>query len=230
MKMSPTLCLAAALMALCCVCQAGHATPPVAQAEASGAKKTQPAALPKFGDYPAPRYQGSIATVDVREGDNPLAINFAGKYYINRHHCRNMDCYGELALMDLSNDRTLGRPLQGAISAGDLFPYVEERSLKTLAFEAESALLVIRFFAPEETQNPYRTIYFIPRKHEILEIDFKEIAREEAYPKDVRAFLENRNECEHFAGEPSYDAERARELNTAIKRYCGALERARQPL
>ncbi|WP_442679976.1 hypothetical protein ACSBM8_01860 [Sphingomonas sp. ASY06-1R] len=37
-------------------------------------------------------------------------------------------------------------------------------------------------------------------------------------PADVKAFLERREQCAHWAGEEPYDAARGREIATAIRR------------
>jgi hypothetical protein len=42
----------------------------------------------------------------------------------------------------------------------------------------------------------------------------------EDLPADVAAFLEDRQQCEHFLGEEPYDAQRAAEIDAALARYC----------
>ncbi len=47
------------------------------------------------------------------------------------------------------------------------------------------------------------------------------------YPHEVRAFIDRRQECDHFRGEPwpegdsAYDLERRKELTAAMKTACG---------
>ncbi|KLK91675.1 hypothetical protein AA309_18820 [Microvirga vignae] len=43
-------------------------------------------------------------------------------------------------------------------------------------------------------------------------------AAQEAIPADVRAFAERRLECNHWAGEEPYDAERAGQITGAMER------------
>ena len=52
-----------------------------------------------------------------------------------------------------------------------------------------------------------------------------------ALPPEMRAYVERRDACEHFAGEEGYDAERQRFLNRQIKRLrCLTLDRDRKRL
>ena len=52
-----------------------------------------------------------------------------------------------------------------------------------------------------------------------------------ALPADMRAYVERRDACEHFAGEEGYDAERQRFLNRQIKQLrCLTLDRDRKRL
>lgn len=39
-------------------------------------------------------------------------------------------------------------------------------------------------------------------------------------PADVAAFVADREQCDHFRGEEPYDAERGREIDAALDRYC----------
>jgi hypothetical protein len=39
-------------------------------------------------------------------------------------------------------------------------------------------------------------------------------------PADVATFVEERQQCDHFRGEDAYDEARAKEINTALDRYC----------
>jgi hypothetical protein len=39
-------------------------------------------------------------------------------------------------------------------------------------------------------------------------------------PADVAAFVEERQQCDHFRGEDAYDEARAKEINAALDRYC----------
>lgn len=50
-------------------------------------------------------------------------------------------------------------------------------------------------------------------------------------PPDMRAYVERRDACEHFAGEEGYDAERRRFLNRQIKQLrCLTLDADRKRL
>ena len=50
-------------------------------------------------------------------------------------------------------------------------------------------------------------------------------------PPEMRAYVERRDACEHFAGEEGYDAERQRFLNRQIKQLrCLTLDRDRKRL
>lgn len=44
-------------------------------------------------------------------------------------------------------------------------------------------------------------------------------------PAEVRAFVARNDTCGHFLGEASYDAERRRELEAAVGRYCKGARR-----
>jgi len=50
-------------------------------------------------------------------------------------------------------------------------------------------------------------------------------ASEERLPPDVAAFVESRDACDHFRGEPAYDDERATFLAKAIARDCAGTDR-----
>jgi hypothetical protein len=39
-------------------------------------------------------------------------------------------------------------------------------------------------------------------------------------PADVAAFVEDRQQCDHFRGEDPYDAERRAEIDAMLDRYC----------
>lgn len=39
-------------------------------------------------------------------------------------------------------------------------------------------------------------------------------------PSDVQTFVAERENCDHFRGEEPYDAERKREIEAALDRYC----------
>ncbi|WP_188578182.1 hypothetical protein [Azorhizobium oxalatiphilum] len=41
-----------------------------------------------------------------------------------------------------------------------------------------------------------------------------------ALPADVRAFIKRRDGCDHFRGEEPTDPERAKEINTQLKKLC----------
>lgn len=50
------------------------------------------------------------------------------------------------------------------------------------------------------------------------------------WPKDVAKFQTDVETCIHFAGEEPYDAARRRQINAAIRRFCGPADRAAGPL
>jgi hypothetical protein len=58
----------------------------------------------------------------------------------------------------------------------------------------------------------------------IKDIDFERL------PVDVRCFLANAGTCEHFGGEPGYDAARQQEINEALEKYCRNAVRQIAPL
>jgi hypothetical protein len=39
-------------------------------------------------------------------------------------------------------------------------------------------------------------------------------------PEDVKQFIEKRDVCDHFRGEPHYDEERSRFLEKQVEKYC----------
>ncbi|MGF9563492.1 hypothetical protein [Neorhizobium sp. JUb45] len=39
-------------------------------------------------------------------------------------------------------------------------------------------------------------------------------------PSDVQTFVSERENCDHFRGEEPYDADRRREIEAALDRYC----------
>ncbi len=39
-------------------------------------------------------------------------------------------------------------------------------------------------------------------------------------PPDVQTYVAERQNCDHFRGEEPYDAERRREIEAALERYC----------
>ncbi|WP_093001623.1 hypothetical protein [Rhizobium sp. NFR07] len=43
-------------------------------------------------------------------------------------------------------------------------------------------------------------------------------------PVDVAAFVEERQQCDHFRGEEAYDEARAAEINKALDRYCSGTD------
>jgi hypothetical protein len=49
-------------------------------------------------------------------------------------------------------------------------------------------------------------------------------ATEPALPRDVQAFVDRYDECEHWLGEEPYDAARRREINRAIKKVCTGID------
>jgi hypothetical protein len=52
-----------------------------------------------------------------------------------------------------------------------------------------------------------------------------------AAPRQVRAFLERREECDHWAGEEPYDKARARQIDRASRRLrCGRIEADEQAI
>jgi hypothetical protein len=51
-------------------------------------------------------------------------------------------------------------------------------------------------------------------------------AMAKSLPRDVRAFIERKSECNHWAGEDPYDAARGKEIERAVARLkCEALDR-----
>ena len=57
------------------------------------------------------------------------------------------------------------------------------------------------------------------------------LAATTALPADMRAYVERRDACEHFAGEDAYDGERRRFLNRRIEALrCLTLDRDRRRL
>jgi hypothetical protein len=49
---------------------------------------------------------------------------------------------------------------------------------------------------------------------------------DDGLPGDVRAFVERRIECNHWAGEDAYDAERGRQIAAAVERLrCDRIDR-----
>jgi len=42
----------------------------------------------------------------------------------------------------------------------------------------------------------------------------------ESLPEDVKCFVEVAANCEHYAGEPPYDAKRARQVSAGVRKYC----------
>ena len=50
------------------------------------------------------------------------------------------------------------------------------------------------------------------------------------WPEDVARFQTNVETCIHFAGEEPYDDGRRREINAAVRKYCGPAERGAAPL
>ncbi|MGE7367796.1 hypothetical protein ACQKKX_01840 [Neorhizobium sp. NPDC001467] len=42
----------------------------------------------------------------------------------------------------------------------------------------------------------------------------------DALPADVRHYIAERENCDHFRGEDPYDADRRREIDAALDRYC----------
>ncbi|GHV03512.1 hypothetical protein AGMMS50229_02890 [Campylobacterota bacterium] len=53
--------------------------------------------------------------------------------------------------------------------------------------------------------------------------DSSQIDREQSYPKDVTAFVEQANDCEHWMGEEPYDEERLNEIIVAVEKLCEPL-------
>lgn len=49
-------------------------------------------------------------------------------------------------------------------------------------------------------------------------------------PSDVQTFVAERENCDHFRGEEPYDAERKREIEAALDRYCGGTDARLQGL
>ena len=47
----------------------------------------------------------------------------------------------------------------------------------------------------------------------------------EAMPAEVQAFIEARDECDHWRGEEPYDDDRAREITNAINNTCNGSDR-----
>lgn len=47
----------------------------------------------------------------------------------------------------------------------------------------------------------------------------------EAMPADVQAFMETRDECDHWRGEEPYDEDRAKEITNAINDTCKGTDR-----
>lgn len=43
-------------------------------------------------------------------------------------------------------------------------------------------------------------------------------------PADVQAFIERREGCEHWAGEPDYDAERRKQIEEAVRELCTGID------
>lgn len=43
-------------------------------------------------------------------------------------------------------------------------------------------------------------------------------------PADVQAFIERREGCEHWAGEPDYDAERRKQIAEAVDELCPGID------
>jgi hypothetical protein len=92
-----------------------------------------------------------------------MVNNFAGGHCIKRHHCRQMDYHGELALTNLSTGRTLSWTCRGN-RRGRSFFHGEERSLKRLAFEAVNTPLVIRFLRRMRRKIPTEPFASFPGK------------------------------------------------------------------
>lgn len=44
-------------------------------------------------------------------------------------------------------------------------------------------------------------------------------------PADVQAFIERREGCEHWAGEPDYDAERRKQIADAVDELCPGIDK-----
>lgn len=44
-------------------------------------------------------------------------------------------------------------------------------------------------------------------------------------PADVQAFVERREGCEHWAGEPDYDAERRKQIAEAVDELCPGIDK-----
>jgi len=43
-------------------------------------------------------------------------------------------------------------------------------------------------------------------------------------PADVQSFIERREGCEHWAGEPDYDADRRKQIEDAVKELCPGID------
>jgi hypothetical protein len=53
----------------------------------------------------------------------------------------------------------------------------------------------------------------------------------QSLPRDVRIHIDRRRNCNHWAGEEPYDADRRREIETALSRlHCDRLEREERTL
>ncbi len=49
-------------------------------------------------------------------------------------------------------------------------------------------------------------------------------------PTDVKTFLANREQCDHFRGEEAYDEARGAEINKALDKYCKGTDAALKKL
>lgn len=49
-------------------------------------------------------------------------------------------------------------------------------------------------------------------------------------PADVKTFLANREQCDHFRGEEAYDEARGAEISKALDRYCKGTDAALKKL
>ncbi|MDR3345710.1 MAG: hypothetical protein LBS73_00910 [Campylobacteraceae bacterium] len=183
-------------------------------------------AEPKFGDYAAKIYKGNVTApnITISEFDNPLEINFAGKYYINALSCSTDGGHGvEMCVIAKIFDLTSGKEIHGVMSDilnNDLYWYLND--YRALKFKPDSSLIGVSYYESDEL---YRTVYF-----EFKNGGFAEVARTEVYPDDVLKFIENYNECEHFGGEEPYDEARAKEIAQASEKYCGAANKAYKTL